>query len=295
MAIAPHVAIQGLPAMSFRGVPAPPYDTAGFDFAHAQAERAYPYLKGKGHEACGLEPQEMRFTLYFLNTVGGPGMFPELWERWWTELQDGAPGELVHPLLGPRDVVVRGGSVQLTSKVTSGLVVDVMFSTTLLDPEQEQEAASLQLNLAALAAKADAALDNAEIPFPSGEMEYTLLDAVKQLEGAMFALEMTALGAINAVQQTITTMVEFIDLSVPIHAAIETRDALVELWCALGDVAEKAGAGARATGAILLAADTTLDQFARDRGNELADIIGLNPAALISPTVPRGTMLRYYT
>lgn len=293
--VTPVTVIQGLATMTFRGLPAPPYDGASFSFAHGQAERAYPYIRGKGHEHTGLDAEELPFTLYFLNTVGGPGMFPELWERWWAALQDGSPGPLVHPLLGPRDVVVRGGDVQLTSKVTSGVIVNVTFSTTLLDPEQEQALQSLQVNVTALAARADAAATNAEIPYPSGEMEYTLLDAVKQLDGALFSLEMTALGVISAVQSTINTMVAFVDGSTTSHACIESRDALVDLWAGLEDIATKVGAKARPTGVVLLGKDTTLDQFARDQGNTVADVVGLNPAALISPTVGKGTMLRYYT
>lgn len=291
----PVTAIHGLAPMTFRGVEAPPYDNASFDFSHGQPERPYPYIDGTGHEHTGFNSENLQFTLYFLNTLGDATIFPDLWDLWWRELQNGSPGELVHPILGPRKVVVQGGSVQLTGKVTSGVIVNVQFSTTLIDPEQEQQFHALRVNITELAAAADRKTKNAEIPFPSGKTEDSLLDLVKKIDGAIFALEMDALGVISEIKSAIDEMVDFVDNVSQSHTDIESRDALVELWVAVDDIAEKAGAKARSTGSILLDRDTTLSQFAQDRSNTVGEVAGLNPAALAAPTVSEGTMLRYYT
>jgi hypothetical protein len=51
---------------------------------------------------------------------------------------------------------------------------------------------------------------------------------------------------------------------------------------------------ARATKAIVLAQDTTLDAFATRTGNTLNEIMGLNVQAIRLPVAKRGTTLRHY-
>lgn len=294
--ITPNNVVQGLPLLTFRGEKAPPYDDLTFNFRHGQAERPYPYIDGASHEATGLDPEEIRARLYFLN---GPGLgqenFPRLWNRWWDALRDGSPGEMVHPILGTRQVVVEGGSVQLTSRHTSGVICEVTFSTTILDPEEAQETALVKVNVKELAAKADAKTQQYNIPFPTQEGVTSILDIVKQLDTFAFTISNDIDAIVSKVQSTVAEMIDFIDRNSPEHAVIEARDLLVQIWVAAGEVHDQVTKRLRPTAGVLVANDTTLDQFATDRGNTLAEVMGLNTAALVSPTIKAGTMLRYFS
>ena len=130
----PIRAIQGLPLPTFRGLEFPPYDDASFSFRHNQVPASYPYIPGASHDSTGMEPIEFLFRLYFINFPGTVGIFPVLWNKWWKELQDDSAGDLRHPLAGPMDAKVVGGSVQLSGRSTAGVIVDVTFVQTITDP-----------------------------------------------------------------------------------------------------------------------------------------------------------------
>ena len=291
--VLPHSVIYGLPVMTFRGLLAPPYDVAGFGFSHSHGKRRHPYFNGAAHDWTGLDEQQLPFTLYFLNTLE-PDAFPDAWNEWWTELQNGEPGEMVHPLLGTRQVVVRSGDVQLTAKSTAGVVVSVEFSTTVLDPDEEQKFAPVKVNVAELAAKAVAEINNAEIILPSEESAVSLLDAVDMISGLFYQMDLAMVGVINQAQSIVENILDFIT-GLGQHNHYKAVDALVTLWAGLKDMGKQIGVQqARAVGSALLTRDTPLDVFARDRGNSLSDVIGLNPSALEFPVVPKGAMLKYY-
>lgn len=296
MAEVTHVNVtQGLPPMYFRGLIAPPYDDATFGFKHRQPANAYPNIDGASHDGQGMEPHDLKFKLYFLNTLyAGTNVFPGLWNRWWTALKDNTPGEMEHPILGKRDVVVDSGSVALTARVTSGVIVDVTFHTTILDPEATAQDFKLQVEVKALAKAADVKAETAEIPMPSGVVESSLFELVGQLDGFLFAIENQALGIVNKTKGVIESMVDFIDARDPRQTVMQARDALLELWVALDDLAVSTGKKLRPIEFETLVADTSLDAFARSHKNELAEVIELNPLALLSPTVSKGTVMQFY-
>jgi len=74
-----------------------------------------------------------------------------------------------------------------------------------------------------------------------------------------------------------------------------SHDALVGLWSAYKSLdATTKKVKPRPTASVVVTSNTTLDQFATDTGNSLADIMSLNVAALRSPTVKAGATLTYY-
>lgn len=285
----------GLPRLTFRGIEAPPYNTAGFNFSHDQAEKKFPFVNGAAHEHVGLNPLELPVTMFFHNNLGA-GLFPELWDEWRDALFDGSPGEIVHPLAGTRLVVVRGGNVALTARITAGVTVQVTFSTTILDPAKAQEEAPTSVNvIGELGAAADEQLEAFDIPFPDGYVATSFTAMMNQITSFSMLIDLEIIGVIGRAQQVITVLLGLIDTLDRTHAHHVVIDALVELWGGLQDLSASIVATARATGGVVLNFETTLDQFARDHGNELEDIIGLNPSALLTPSVPKGTMLRFYT
>ncbi len=295
MVATPASIIYGLPRMRFRGLNAPPYDVAGFNFAHSHGVRGYPYVDGEAFEWTGLNSKRLPFTLYFLNTLE-PDLFPKAWNSWWKALANGEPGELVHPLLGPVQAVVRDGDVQLVAQVISGIVVHVNFSTAIKDPAEKRPDFTVKAKAAAgRAADADNAAAAASIPYPADMPGPSLLDMVKQIDGLLFLLKNEALGVIAQVQGVIDFMVTFIDTNRPDHFAIHARDALVSLWVSLDALAQEVGANtARKTGSETLKSPTTLEAFARRHGNALADIVELNVSAIGAPEVPAGATLKFY-
>lgn len=302
--VTPDRVIQDLEPMTWRGVEAPPYDTAGFTFRHTQPGRMYPNINGASHDWQGMEAIPLRFRLYFLNTIALRGrrrnrgsttdLFPGLWNDWWKILQDGRPGKMTHPLLGERDVVVKEGTVELTAQVTSGVIVDVEFETTILDPENQAQDFTVRVALKELATDVDTKAQNADIPMPSGVVETSIFEIVAQLDGFLFALENQALGIINKAKGVIEDMVDFIDSRDSRQTVQQARDALIELWNALTDLAESVGKKLRPTGTTTLTRDMGLDVFAREFGMTIEEAIELNPRALLSPTVSQGTVMRYY-
>jgi prophage DNA circulation protein len=287
--------IYGLPRMRFRGLNAPPYDVAGFDFQHSHGERGYPFVDGEAHEWTGLNAKRLQFTLYFVNTLEADS-FPKAWNGWQKALFNGAPGELVHPLLGPVQAIVRGGSVQLAAQLISGIVVNVQFSTTIKDPSEKRPDFVVKAKAAGgFASAADNAAAAAGIPYPEDMPGPSLLDMIKQIDGLIFLLKNEALGLIAQVQGIIDFMVAFIDENRPDHLAIQARDALVSLWVSLSSLAEAIGANAaRKVGSESLANATTLEAFARRHNNTLGDAVDLNPWALGGPEVPKGATLKFY-
>jgi hypothetical protein len=295
----PFSVIHGLPRAKLSGVRSPEYDTAGFDFSHDHGERRWYRVPRGAHRWTGIAPESLPFTFYFLNSIE-KGAFPGLWNQWWPLLQNGEPQPMVHPILGPILVVVRSGSVKLEARNTSGIVVSVNFTRTVIDPADDQDTEATKASVSELAAKADAALVDSGIPYVPSMPEADFFDLLAQIDGLIVSAQLDALALVNEAKGYIETMVEFAEKGIanadPRHGAAAAIDALIALWAGLTDTAEKLGARtSRKTAEETLAADTTLDGFAQAHGNKLEDVISLNVNALAYPTVPKGTVLTYYT
>ncbi len=296
----PHSVIYGLPRMKLDGLKAPPYDLAAFDFGHDHGERRYPYIRGASHPWTGMAPESLQFTLYFLNTLE-ENMFPDHWNKWWAKLQKGEPQAMVHPILGIILVVVRGGSVKLAAQSTSGIEVQVQFATTILDPAEKQDFDTLTVDVKDAAKAVDQALEEWEDLTPALP-PVSFLDMIKQIQGFILALKLDALSLIAQVQAYIDGIMALIDLfkadvedATAGHRQGEARDALLNLWVRLEDMADAIGAEQnRKTGSIVLTADTTLEAFAEAHANKLEEVVSLNVNALATPIVPKGTMLHFY-
>lgn len=293
MSVDPIRVIHGLPLMTCDELDAPPYDDASFNFDHTQAAYEYPYLNGASHEPMGTKPIPLPFKLYFLNSLR-PGAFPDLFMQWLKVLLDPSVHRLRHPILGLRDVIVKGGSVKLTAQATAGVVVDVQFETTVIDPTKADELAALTVNMSAQAAAADAACSAVGIAFPTQESATSLFDIFKQIEGLIGQAEASVLGQITFAQSILDDMID-LGNSLDDHAAFPAVVLLENLWGMLEDAGKKLGVvPGRKVRAVNVQNPTTLDAFARERGCDLAEIVGLNIEALLTPEVPAGAVLRFY-
>ena len=289
----PNQVIHGLPPLKWRGLTHRYYTDASWTFALTQAEQRYPYINDASHEFVALEPQRLPLDLHFLNSLYEDA-FPGNYNDWIRKLIDGKGGTLEHPLRGEVYAVVMGGDIRLTATATAGVVAQITWSTSIEDPEKGQTIAFVKADLAAAAIKCQAAIDNAEIPFPSQAGVLDLLDLAALIESAIIAAELEALGVINLAKKIISDIIGTAEL-LQDHGAHDVLDTASALWGIVDDLGDTLGANAaRETGIVFLANPTTLDAFARNRGMTLPEAISLNPGALISPSVPAGTGLKYY-
>jgi len=293
-------AITGLPLLKWAGLPAPAYDDVSFQFGHSHGEIPYPYVSGVGHDWTGMDGIPIKLRLMFLASLDET-YFPELWNRWWEELQSGEPATMIHPILGEVLTVVRGGDIRITSQTRAGVIAEINFTTTIEDPEEELVFEPLTVNLEALAAAAVEEADNANIKPPSEESATDITDGVAQIEGFTTQLDLAAEGIITKTQAIAADFVTACELvksagSFPgNHSAQLVEDLFIGLWDGLEQTKSRLGENrARPTSTAVLSADTSLDAFARENGNSLPEVIALNPAALLTPTVPRGTVLKFY-
>lgn len=288
-------AIQNLPLVTWRGLEAPPYDTAGFSFSHSHGVNLYPYVSQGTHNWAGLNPLQMPFRFFFINGVDNRiDWFPDLYNQWWPALEDGARGELQHPLLGKIDAVVRGGGVTLEARATAGVIVDVTFERTLDDPEAELAATQLQLNLDALIEVVVGEVSNRNIQAPNERPVTDLGDLGKQISGFIDQVDLAVAGAISSAKGLVSSYVQAVrDLADPELAY--TEQVLLATWTKLDDLGKSLAATSRATSAFTTTADTTISAIAREKKNSDAEIITLNTDLLALPIVPRGTSVRYYS
>lgn len=279
--------------MRWRGLVAPGYDVASFDFDTGLAAKRFPFIPRAAHEPVGRNSHPLKFRLYFLNSLD-PDAFPQLWDEWRPYLFDGESGEMVHPLLGPIDARSASGTVNVEARTTAGVIVDVTFVETLLDPTEIADEDATSVSLRDLAKAASDAMDDAGIDFPDGSPVTDLFDAISSIEGMLYSFELSLTGYVNQVKGQIDSLLGTLRAGQD-HATYAVSDLLTLLWVKLDEVAENAGAAAaRATSQALAASTTTIDAIARERNNTVAEVMGLNSGLIGSPTIAAGTQYRYY-
>ncbi len=288
--------IRNLPALEWRGLTAPPYDVLTVEFAHDQPARPYPYRDGEGHDGTGRKSFVMPVRLFFLNTIGEGILFPDAWEGggWKDALLDPSPDDLQHPILGPTRAVVLGGKFEIKASIRSGMIVDVNFAEHLDDPAGPTGLIAPTIDPVRLAKLADVACTGIGVPYP-GTDEVSLFAAFKAIAGAIFSAAAKITGKLRQIIGNVEAMIDTVD-SLNSAVAWSAKDALLQLWTSLSDIAKKAAAvSARPVLSRVVGGPTTLAAFADSVGNSLRDVMSLNLAALRSPVVGRGTVLRYYS
>ncbi len=270
--------------------------SASYDFAHDQASRLYPNVDGEGHDWTGRRSIVVKVRLHFLNTMFGDTteQYPTNWNIWRPALFDGKPGLLQHPDLGEFDAVVLDGHVEIVAQTRSGVVVDVTFAEHVEDPEISFQFAKASADPGAAAAGADAAIKHFLQPYPDGMAETDFFEAWASIKGQVFSIGVSLNGMVNRLQGHVTSMINDVE-SLNDPSTNPLTSALLGFWGSLQDFKKNAERlTARTTATRTLTADTTLTAFATLVGNTLNEIMGLNLQALKTPTVPKGTTLRYY-
>lgn len=295
MAIPARV-IQALPKLTWRGLFAKCED-ASFSFSQTQVERSAYAIDGAWHDHARREAIKFRCKLYFINTLysGGVVEFPDNYNKWQAAMLDGSTGPLRHPILGTINARVESGDVSLAAQTTAGVVVNVNFTETLVDVTKGTVFEAPAVDIQKLAQQIGQDAGRFDIAFPSGILDRSLEDAIESLLGNVHAAQLTASGyatqMVGKVERMIAAVERVADPSVmPLYTN------LVTLWDTLRTRAKQAERVlGRSTSRYRAPEDTTLDAIAKDTGNDVAELTELNPALVASPTVPKGSIVTYYT
>lgn len=296
--VTPQSILFGLPALEWRGLEAPPYDTAPISVTHNQSPRKFPYIDGAGHDHTGRDPIRMTVRLFFINTLdltAGIPLFPDLFELWKDALLDGSSGDLRHPILGPVRARVMTFDVNLDANVSlAGATVTVNWEDTIDNPAEQSDFEPLENNVTALAEAADNAMSALGIDFPDGGPS-NLANLLQQLEGFIFSAQLSVSGLINQAQGVVEQLVDTIGrrddaLDYP------ALDNLTLLHSALTDASLSIGSQrSRGTTTTTFPFATTLPTVGGEVGNTTEELMSLNLALLRSPSIPPNTPITVYT
>ena len=305
----PSNAIADLPELEWRGLTAP-FTSASFDVAFDLAPRAYYGVDGFGHDNTGRQSSPFPCSLVFLNTVR-PNSFPALYNEWVAAcIDDKSPDWLLHPLRGLTRARVQSFGVVFEASRRAGVIVNVVFVETVEDLDQRVPFGGPADAPEAAATAADEALAAVGVSYPAPTIvpvltttgqpptldnATSLTEAYAAVKGQLFSASLTATSALNRLLGIVATLLDDVD-DLGDHDAWAAHSNLIAFYASLKRIQRDAERlVARATATRTLKKDTTLDEFARDVGNNLVDIMSLNVQALRSPVVLKGEVLRYYT
>lgn len=287
--------ITGLPGAMWRGLVDPPYDAAnvsgGFDLSRGK----FPFVNGYSHDNMGATETEFPFRFYFLNSLG-EDLFPGLFREWsQAVILDGTPDKLLHPIFGEFDARVTKWDVELQAQRTAGVIFNVTWVNTILDPDEPQKFEGVPVNLQEVAAQADEDLNNLEIDFPTGETTTSLTDMIGQINGLAFSFKNRIDGIVNKALGLVESIIETVE-ALETHrkwAAEANLKALHRGMTLLKDASKRQPL--RPTKLFFTPRPMSLDEIAGEVGNSLEDMVALNAALLSAPAVPLGTPVNYFT
>ena len=293
--------ISALPPLTWGGLLAPPYALVSFGHENALAERRVPYVDDAIHDNTGLMIAPMTARLMFLNTVeggttNGVRNFPDYWNEWNARL-DGMARDLQHPIYGPMRARVKGARGEIVATQRSGVIVEVTWVKTVEDPALVDVQLDTRVDNVAAAEQVGAMAYEIGVFYPrGGSAAPAATDLYDDVVGALSAV----VGAVSATVARLTRILGRVATMINQVRALDTAahwpilDGLTRLWTGLSDAVASLIRAARPTRSRTLTAPTTLDAFARDVGNSLADVMNLNISALRTPICARGTTLTYY-
>ncbi len=293
--------ISALPPLTWGGLLAPPYALVSFGHENALAERRVPYVDDAIHDNTGLMIAPMTARLMFLNTVeggttSGVRNFPDYWNVWQAKC-DGQARDLDHPIYGRMRARVKGVRGEIVATTRSGVVAEFTWVKTVEDPAILDFGGDTSVDNVAAAQQVGAMAYEIGVFYPrGGSAAPAVTDLYDDVVGALSAV----VGAVSATVARLTRIIGRVATMINQVRALDTAahwpilDGLTRLWVGLSDAVASLIRAARPTRSRTITAPTTLDAFARDVGNSLADVMNLNISALRTPIVARGATLTYY-
>lgn len=310
MAVNPANVIGALAIFRWRDLFAPIVDASG-ECVQTQVVRAYPYLDVDGHSHTGRRSKSLPVTIRLQNGLEGRAdWFPSIWAGWRAGLDDGLPGDMIHPIFGKLRARVTRYKVTALAGIRSGVDVAIDFVETRERPDQPASADTPTVGLDLAAFDADTAVAAVKVLYPSGKAADALSTQATNVKVLYPAAGSD--GTISDVADG-TTLDNPLTIAQQVNRATEILRGYIDalniaddpvIWGAVDAVqtciqsvrvsGEKALNNARSTKVFLTRSDTTLDAAAVLLKRDLDDIINLNPGLLGTPFVPEGSRIVYY-
>jgi hypothetical protein len=263
---------------------------------HERPKREYPYVDGAGHDYTGRIAYTGTVEFLFINTIPPYNWYPDLWSQFREILEHPDPMDFDHPDLGTIRVVILPFTVRMTAQSPAGISGSFQWEEHIDNLDEKIVYLGPDIALPALAREIDNFMGALEIPYPDGTGDDALSfsQALDNLEGFAFGLKLSAQGYINNLSNTVKDVIATTE-KLQGHIAWALHDHLVALWDGLEKLKLEEKLTARATQVYTVPFDTTLDRVAREVGNTVNELIGLNLTLTRSPLVPKGTRVTFFT
>ncbi len=275
---------------------------------HDLVEHKYPDREGAHVESMGRNPIKTTGKALFYNNVSkGKGetwkfgvMFPDVYNEFVVAIKDKSTGPLQHPFLGTFDAKVATTRTTLDANRRDGVAVEITWIETIKFETFNENNVTITPAVTA-ATELDDSLNTASQFPPDISSDLTtpktsfldLIDGVKALIDTATLIGMKALGAIDKVLYHINNLINSInrinsvllsDLKSKCQALKDSMNALRK------DVNQKLGE----IRFFIVPRDSTIGEIASALGNNIVDLIKLNPTLAIKPIVPKLTPIKYY-
>jgi prophage DNA circulation protein len=289
-----------------------PVTRARMSVAHDLVEHKAWGVDGAHVESTGLAPLRFSFSSPMLNTIT-PGrnekwaaLYPNQMRALLAAFQQKSAGMLTHIEFGPVLCKAERMEIDWDAGRRGGVDVELSFvQTTTADeeivnetPVQVVDAAvenleSLKLDLKALLLKAGLALPPYLQTPPKADLE-DAMNKVKAVSDTVTTTAARAAGKVNAVVYQANRIAE---------SASAARSALTwpviqnceRIKAAAYELDQKLAQQNKQIAKYTVPGDTTLAGIAcQIPGAKMGDLIKLNPGLMMSPEIPKGTVVRYY-
>lgn len=281
-----------LAPFAYRGLVVPCIKTP-YDGGHSRPKLEYPFVDGVGHEHTGRAPYNFTTEHPFNNTIKPHNWYPTVWGQYREMLESKDAGDMDHPDLGTVRVVPLNWSVEQGADNLAGISVTVHWEEHVEDLESRVVYLGPDVSLPALAEEADKMMSDLGIVWPMTDSD-SILEALGKLEGLVFGLQLTAQGLINQITNTLAEVIRTTE-KLHDHMAWALNANLVALWNGMQQLKLAHRLTERATAFYTVPSSTTLDAVAREVGNSVRDLMGLNLSLLNQPSIPKGARVAYFT
>lgn len=310
-----------------------PCVSANIDGTIVQAARPYAYLDVDAHEGVRRGSEIIDGTFVFLNTVDRPhpelSNYPDLFRQFYAAIRDKSAGDMVHPARGFLRARVLSYNIQYTAQERAGVTVTVRWAETRADastspaevdvpPDAKEVSADADVAVEAVralyptsddapvgtdpavVAKGDAFAASYDEAFASIELNYPVdeapTDVLSLYEAVLGDVQTGIVSLSGRWNRAAGVVAEIVDAVEVIQDPLLWPAALVlkEAWRAIDELATDFGEKDRAIGKFTAPREMPLDEVAATVGAKIDDLVSLNPAAVSSPWIAEGAVVRYY-
>jgi prophage DNA circulation protein len=289
----------------FRGISFP-IRAIATDVSQEQAMHKYPNRDGARVEGTGRNPIQVNGTAVLFNNISPASyeswtkgsLFPDVYTKLLVAFADGTSGEFQHPLLGKMTVKPVSFRDSVSGDKRHGTEVEFSLIETISDDEDIFTAlsakASASSDVAKGAAALDAALPSLQVPrLPKMNSFQDLARGVQGIIDKPTLLAQKARGTLDRIEHQCNQVIDACNRA---NNVVNGR-AMVTAQRLKADVKSlraQLQTVDRKIATLVARTDTSLTALTQDLGNNLDELIKLNPTLVSGAIVRRGALVRYY-